>query len=170
MTSRLLVDKIEGKSTASTVQMPSGTPIQLQTTQGNFSYQEISSTSMVEVTDMNVTITPKFASSKILVSLQTAWWLTTDANNYLITTIYRSIGGASFSNLAVDNTYDALRFHAPARNATLTDVCNIDYIDTPNTTSAVVYKFYARRYDSTNNVRIKYSQTSSFIMATEIAQ
>ena len=170
MTSRLLVDKLEGKTTSGTIQMPSGTPIQLQTTQGNFSYQEISSTSMVEVTDMNVTITPKFASSKILISLQTAFWFTTDANNYMITTIYRSIGGGSFSNLAVDNTYDALRFHSAARTATWTTPANIDYIDTPNTTSAVVYKFYARRYDGTNSVRVKYSQTSSFIMATEVAQ
>ncbi len=168
--STLSVDTIQGKTTAGTVAMPSGTPVQLQVTQGNFSYQELTTQSMVEVSDMNVTITPKFASSKILLTIQTVWWCATDANNYLITTIYRSIGGGSFSNLAVDNTYDAIRFHAPAKTATWTNECNLGYIDTPNTTSQIVYKFYARRYDATNAVRLKYAQTSSFMKAMEVVQ
>ena len=54
--STLSVDTIQGQTTSANVKLPAGTPVQLQTTQGNFSYQEISSTSMVEVTDMNVTI------------------------------------------------------------------------------------------------------------------
>ena len=63
MTSRLLVDKIEGKTTASTVQMPSGSVIQ-------YAYQ----TSAVAVTNANnsyvatsvaIAFTPKFSSSII---------------------------------------------------------------------------------------------------------
>ena len=63
MTSRLLVDKIEGKTTTSTVQMPSGSVIQ-------YAYQ----TSAVAVTNANnsyvatsvaIAFTPKFSSSTI---------------------------------------------------------------------------------------------------------
>ena len=65
MTSRLLVDKIEGKTTASTVQMPSGSVIQVvQNTPTTTSHVTVTSTSMVEVsTTMRTSITPKFASS-----------------------------------------------------------------------------------------------------------
>ena len=170
MTSRLLVDKIEGKSTTNTVQMPSGTPIQLQTTQGNFSYQEVTTTSYVEVTSMNVTISPKFASSKIKISSQVSWWLTSDANNYMFLTYYRDIGGGGYSNLADDTTYDAMQFYAPSKSATLNNCAILNFIDTPNTTSAVTYKLYCRKYDGTNHVRLKYAQTSSLMTVEEIAQ
>tara|TARA_R100001129_G_scaffold2037_1_gene2140 strand:+ start:153 stop:719 length:567 start_codon:yes stop_codon:yes gene_type:complete len=65
MTSRLLVDKIEGKTTASSVQMPSGHIIQTisgtftgTTSKSGTSYSEIDSS-------LNLSITPKFATSKL---------------------------------------------------------------------------------------------------------
>jgi hypothetical protein len=170
MTSTLKVDTIQGKTTAGTVAMPSGTPVQLQTTQSNFSYQEVATTSYVEVTNMNVTITPKFASSKIKISSQVSWWLTTDANNYMFLTYYRDIGGGGYSNLADDTTYDAMQFYAPSKNATLNNCAILNFIDTPNTTSAVTYKLYCRKYDGTNHVRLKYAQTSSLMTVEEIKQ
>ena len=66
MTSRLLVDKIEGKTTASTVQMPSGSILQMQTGQLAGSSSQSSSTSYTD-TQLSVNITPKFATSKIFV-------------------------------------------------------------------------------------------------------
>ena len=46
---------------------------------------------------------------------------------------------------------------------------HIQFIDTPNTTSAVTYKLYCRKYDGTNNVRLKYAQTTSLMTAEEIS-
>ena len=68
MTSRLLVDKIEGKTTANTVEMPSGTSLQVvQTNSNSQSLSTTTSTSFTEIdTDFRATITPKFANSKIL--------------------------------------------------------------------------------------------------------
>lgn len=66
MTSRLLVDKIEGKTTAGTVAMPSGSVVQLQSATLAGATQSTTSTSFTD-TGLTVNITPKFSSSKILV-------------------------------------------------------------------------------------------------------
>ncbi len=124
--STLSVDTIQGQTTAANVKLPAGTPLQLQSVQSQFSYQEVTTTSYVEVTNMSVTITPKFASSKIKLHTQISWWLSTDAANYMFLTYYRSIGGGSYSNLADDTTYDAMQFYAPAgKNATLNDCATL---------------------------------------------
>lgn len=149
--------------------MPSGTVLQFQNTQDQFSYQEVTQTSYQEVTGMNVSITPKSTSSKIKLTTQVSWWLTSDANNYMFLTYYRDIGGGGYSNLADDTTYDAMQFYAPSKGATLNNCAILNFTDTPNTTSAVTYKLYCRKYDGTNHVRLKYAQTVSLITATEIA-
>tara|TARA_B100000212_G_scaffold216260_1_gene163619 strand:+ start:106 stop:615 length:510 start_codon:yes stop_codon:yes gene_type:complete len=167
--STLSVDTIQGQTTAANVKLPAGTPLQLQNVQSHFSYQEVSTTSYVEVTGMSVSITPKFANSKIKISCQVSWWLSTDASNYMFLTYYRDIGGGGYSNLADDTTYDAMQFYAPAKNAALNNNATLQFIDTPNTTSAVTYKLYCRKYDGTNNVRLKYAQTTSLMTAEEIS-
>ena len=144
--------------------------IQLKNVQGQFSYQEVTTTSYVEVTNMNVTITPKFASSKIKISSQVSWWLTSDANNYMFLTYYRDIGGGGYSNLADDTTYDAMQFYAPSKNASLNNCAILNFIDSPSTTEEVTYKLYCRKYDGTNHVRLKYAQTVSLMTVEEIAQ
>ena len=63
MTSRLLVDKIEGKTTASTVQMPEGTIIQYKF-QTSSTEVDNSSSSFVS-TSVAIAFTPKFANSII---------------------------------------------------------------------------------------------------------
>jgi len=64
MTSRLLVDKIEGKTTSGTIQMPSGHIIQSQFHQFN-DQTSTSSTSFVDITGSSFTFTPKFSTSKL---------------------------------------------------------------------------------------------------------
>lgn len=99
-----------------------------------------------------------------------SWWLSTDANNYFIATYFRNIGGAGATNLADTTTYDSLQFFAPARQAQFNNVAMMEYLDTPNTTSSIVYQKYGRRYDATNNVRATWSEATSYITAMEIAQ
>ena len=178
--STLSVTTLQGLSTSPTptkVEVASGhhlyAPghiVQSVYAQDQYTYQEVSTTSYVEVSSMNVSITPKSTSSKIKISSQVSWWLTSDANNYMFLTYYRDIGGAGYSNLADDTTYDAMQFYAPVKNATLNNAAHLCYVDSPNTTSAVTYKLYCRKYDGTNHVRLKYAQTASLIMAEEIAQ
>ena len=65
MTSRLLVDKIEGKTTSGTIQMPSGFVVQTIMHRSG-SVATHNTTNTVELSsDYRATITPKFQNSKI---------------------------------------------------------------------------------------------------------
>ena len=79
MTSRLLVDKIEGKTTSSTVQMPSGSVIQIQNATLAGASNSTTSTSFTD-TGLTLNITPKFATSKILVLVHHAISIQSNAN------------------------------------------------------------------------------------------
>jgi hypothetical protein len=149
--------------------MPTGTVIQVQSYSAYPGYGEVASSSGYVDSGINITITPTATSSKILLQCQWSWWLTTDANNYMQATIYRTIGGSGLTNLATDNTYDAMHFYGPKRHAGYNDAAYLQHIDSPNTTSACVYKIYVRPYDGTNNVRYKWSQTETTMHALEIA-
>ena len=66
MTSRLLVDKIEGKTTAENVVFPAGVSLQITEKTLNTNWN-MSGTNATEI--MTHVITPKFASSKILIMM-----------------------------------------------------------------------------------------------------
>tara|TARA_R100001460_G_scaffold38122_2_gene72569 strand:- start:215 stop:724 length:510 start_codon:yes stop_codon:yes gene_type:complete len=64
--STLSVDTIQGKTTAGTVAMPSGSVVQMQTAQLSGGATSYTGTSYAD-TGLTVNITPKFATSKIFV-------------------------------------------------------------------------------------------------------
>jgi hypothetical protein len=135
MTSRLLVDKIEGKTTASTVQMPSGMVVQVvsSTTQ---TQSDISiSAGTYADTGLTATITPKFSSSKILVSFvigATGGDSTKDALFMLKrgdTFIARGSSGSYTTTVAIRTL-----------NSEVTSAPSFTHLDSPSTTSATTYK------------------------------
>ena len=67
MTSRLLVDKIEGKSTSSHVIMPTGMILQQQQSVSNSSGHIITTSSTPVASGISVSITPKATGNKIIV-------------------------------------------------------------------------------------------------------
>ena len=69
MTSRLLVDKIEGKSTSSAVQMPSGSIVQVGTQVAVNGLQTYATTTTYTAVGNGLiaSITPRFAGNKIRV-------------------------------------------------------------------------------------------------------
>jgi hypothetical protein len=91
MTSRLLVDKIEGKTSSSAVQMPSGVPIQYkrESTQANLG--TITSTSYVKLGGgaLDLTITPKFSTSKLVLHGAFPVYVSTNAYPSTIFAFYR---------------------------------------------------------------------------------
>ena len=80
MTSRLLVDKIEGKSAAGNIIMPAGHVVQTQfhtfTTTTSFS-----SNSYVDVGGSSFTFTPKFASSLLYISCSVHFYVYRDSSD-----------------------------------------------------------------------------------------
>lgn len=65
MTSRLLVDKLEGKTTSGTIQMPAGQILQVINCTSN-SRLETNSSTYTDLGGMSITITPKFSNSGII--------------------------------------------------------------------------------------------------------
>jgi len=101
---------------------------------------ETSSQSFVE-TNLSATITPKFSTSKIFVMISGDCNTNAD-DNEMFMTIYRKIGGGSFSNIG-ESTYG---FACARSNADrLHSAVSINYLDSPATTSAVIYKLYVRK-------------------------
>ena len=111
-----------------------------------------------QATNLSATITPRFSTSKIYITLGG------DANNngtanYLYMTYYRSIGGGTFTNLAPNGFNDSnsadqnygfamiyganSRIHVPVA---------MPYLDSPNTTQSVEYKVYIRMQSGTGTV------------------
>ena len=115
----------------------------------------------VEVTGLNVSITPKFASSKILitasVNFATSYWQGFGQ-------LWRGIGGATRALLPsavgevdgnrVRYTFTQLQYNASG--VTYYNMYNgtVNHLDTPNTTAQVSYSIAMRSYDSSHEVYV----------------
>ena len=166
--STLSVDTIQGKTTANTVQMPSGSVIQIVKSTGAI-YGTTTSTSFV-ATDLSVNMTPKFNNSLIRIDVQSVWWLHfgASAEEYFITTVYRdstNIGSSSSSRVNQFRSGYVDSGNAYNYNNGFT----IFAFDTPNTTSQVTYKLYVHSGGG-NEVRFGDQTTENTITAMEIAQ
>ena len=141
-----------------------GHVVQVQQYQAYPAYMNLSSDSFA-ATNMTVTITPKFANSKIVLHASWGYWFASDSNNYCIGTLYRGS-----SNLGT-GSYSALTFHGPMRNSSYNHHATMDYIDSPGTTNATTYTVYVRPYSAnTSHLRVQWSAQLSFLSATEIEQ
>jgi hypothetical protein len=128
MASILKTDKIEGVTASSTVQMPAGAVLQvLQTTVTAIT---TTNTSVNSSTGLTVTITPKFSSSKVLVTGKINSCHNNGAAKHSIYQLYK---GGSF--LAHIHSYVGYLGSEIGYN---TD-WGFDYLDSPSTTSATTY-------------------------------
>ncbi len=125
------------------------------------------STSTVYVdTGFSVTITPKFASSKILLNVCGSGY---SSSHYAYLDIYRN-GTTSISGSATNanGVTGPQAYHISGWDAITTF-----YEDSPNTTSAVTYNIYARTNSGTLYLGIGTSAVypnAVYVSATEIAQ
>ena len=135
MTSRLLVDKIEGKTTTNTVQMPSGSIIQVVTAVDDGS-QSITSTSLVD-TGLTLNITPKFQNSKMQIFANMYEVFAQSANSSGRVSLRRVVGGTETElgdhDSATIGYTNANSYHNIA----------MQHLDEPNTTSTITYKVKA---------------------------
>ena len=86
----------------------------------------------------SITITPKFNTSKILLSFTAMYDSYSGQRNYV--TIYRSIGGGTASNIVGGRGLVEIWNNDHRIQATTT----AQYLDSPNTTSAITYTVYAQ--------------------------
>ena len=137
MTSQLRVDKIlpvDGAPTGG-----GGGIIQVVGTQ-NTTQVSSTTTSLSNPTNsgMSVTITPKFATSKILVMINAS--LRGDGNNAYVNALIKRNGTLiDYSDCADDGMLDYSINHKPGNSSWA-------FFDSPNSTSALTYGFYFSRY------------------------
>jgi len=175
--STLSVDTIQGQTTAANVKLPAGCILQTVQTVKTDSF-ETSSTSNVDITGLTVTITPKYATSKVLIMFNV------HMNGNDAGTGLRLLRGST--NLSMgDASSSRARMMAMGMYATTTDSnsysggnVSMTFLDSPATTSATTYKLQGQvlssgfrvnktRYDLDNG---NASRGISTITAMEIAQ
>ena len=157
MTSRLLVDKIEGKSTASNIIFPAGMILQVVSAESSGADGNDTFTTSTSFGDAShsVTITPKFSTSKVLVSLM-GGRLTYGAVGGIHIRIMASINGGSYSQ--VIEGVDAL-----TQSSTYGINVSVQTLHSPNTTGAVIYK---TQFKSSNGNQQYYTSSACPITLT----
>ena len=125
----------------------------------------ITSTTYTE-TGFTATITPSSSSSKILVFARGSYTQgATDDTVQGGIKLLRNVGGGSFTNLVTPNAdtngpYEtALELTAGGNINNRGGYYTYCFLDTPNTTSACIYKIQARPYDANNSHRIAFGNT-----------
>jgi hypothetical protein len=147
--------------TLSSLRLPPGTILQAVSSTSTTT-TSVASTSYVQVggSNLTVSITPKFANSKILIMVNLGYYSPSSINGYIA--IYRN-AGATLVGEGGYYGYQAGEFNYGSMTLT----------DSPNTTSATTYSVYAKG-GSTTAWSVNYvdggGQVRSTITAFEVAQ
>tara|TARA_Y100000385_G_scaffold59990_2_gene58253 strand:+ start:626 stop:1195 length:570 start_codon:yes stop_codon:yes gene_type:complete len=152
--------------TLSSTQMPAGNVLQvISNVMDGDSY--IASSSHVHLTDLTTTITPRSATSKIFCTMQISISAVTRYHN---TKLYRSIGGGSDVQIAYgdpgSNTSNppcwmVLGTGQGTNKEYEQRTISGTFLDSPNTTSAIVYKPHIGVYSAANTYAINTSHYNS---------
>lgn len=144
--------------------LPAGTVLQVVQTVKTDTFST-TSTTMTDITGMSVSITPKFATSKILVQVALSTGITGDGRNFVnlvrnSTTI--GVGDTAGSRTSCMGTNYA-------QGSVMTDAqfqLGLTYLDSPATTSATTYKLQIMaRSAGTVTVNRSYADTDNVVFA-----
>ena len=172
--SNLYVDNIVEKTSGNGVHIP-GHVIQHQYSyyaySGAANETETSSTSWT-ASGFNVTITPKYANSRIIfMAALNVKRTVNSAQSYLDLQVRRSIGGGSYAVTSPSESDGDHAMHSDHSAALEYPQLTLIVPDHPNTTSAVNYKVYIRNSASNSNVmRVGENGANEFVHVMEIAQ
>ena len=167
MASTISVDTIQGSTTAGSVKMPAGHII--QTVRSEYrTYSTFDSTSFT-ATGLTGTITPKFSTSKILVTVIANGVFHNGNAKYIFLNLYR--GSSSIASL--DN---GVGYNTSGDQINYGIHSNVyQHEDSPSTTSATTYTLYWKKSDTgqsagINNYNSVNGSTLSTITLQEITQ
>ena len=163
MTSRLLVDKIEGKTTANTIEMPAGHVIQLVTNHHTTTVS-VSGSTYVD-SGLTCQITPKFSSSKIFILV---------SQHILLAHPTADSGGGwkifrdSTEVKASAVNYAMYVYTSNSDQINIRGWQNWNYLDSPSTTSQITYKTQLSKYGG-GTLEAQNSNNPSTLTLMEIA-
>jgi len=112
-----------------------------------------------------ITITPKFSTSKILVSFNSMYDSYAGQRNYV--TFYRSIGGGTASNVLTGSGAGRGLAEIWNNDHRVQSSVYVQYLDSPNTTQAVTYTVYALA--STGSFYFGVYDNQKFMHAMEVS-
>ena len=153
MASILKTDKIEGVTASGTVDLPSGSIVQQVNSADNAvttdrAYQSTNSTSFVHMTNFDIKITPKFASSKILYIGAFNLYGNSSAG-YAYLALFQHISGGSATQVSTSTaTGSGVVSHSQYNQVPIV------HMMTPNTTNEITYKIYAKANSSSGSVYV----------------
>jgi len=130
MTSRLLVDKIEGKATSGTIQMPAGHV--MQTIEGSILTRTATSSTSFVTSGLEATITPASTSNKVLISVAVNGVYSPETD-YVVLHIYKN-----------DSNHHSFSTNVGQNGESDSSSVVHFYLDSPSTTSATKYTVYYR--------------------------
>ena len=176
--STLSVDTIQGQTTAANVKLPAGCILQVLSTTKTDTF-DTTSTGPIDITGLSVTITPKYATSKIFIMFN-AHIVGDDSGTgirLLRGSTALALGDASGSRARM--TAIGYYSNGTSPSSYSGGSTNASFLDSPATTSATTYKLQGQCL-STNGFRVnktRYntdngnaSRGSSTITVMEIAQ
>ncbi len=162
MASILKTDKIEGVTASGTVQMPAGHVV--QTVDGSDGTQTASTSSSFVASNVAVTITPKFSTSKIYIAYSMSLYNATN-QAYSKTTLYRGSTNIGDSSWGLSSGGYSTGGHSTDGGAVT--------IDAPSTTNATTYTVYFAPHNGGSGDGTVYANINGVrgqIIAMEIAQ
>ena len=164
MGSTLTVDNIVGATTAANLKLPAGSV--LQTVHSQISSQETTTSNSYVDSGLHATITPKYSSSKILVTASVSLYQTNNAGA-ASATIKR--GSTILSPGAA--SYGFGYIYAASAGGHVNQI-PIEFLDSPSTTSATTYRVQYSTGVGVNigTAYISVNSTPSTITLMEISQ
>jgi len=134
----------------------------LQVVQGSTITEVTSSTNSYVSTTLSASITPKSSSSQVLIMFSVGGILTASGTYGLGYAIYKG-GSAVWTDT---NSYDS-NYHNASSGGIRVSRGNVQYLDSPATTSSTTYTIYFAVY--TGTIAVQNSGAKSFITLMEIA-
>ena len=135
----------------------------IQILQGSTNNRTETSSQSFVATNLSASITPTRSDSKVFIMVSGDCNTNAD-DNEIHMTIYRSIGGGTFSDIGYSNYGFAC---ARSNAARLHSAVSINYLDSPTTTSSVEYKVYIRKTNQgSGNVEFPVNNGAQFAYIT----
>ena len=165
MGSTLTVDNIVGATTAANVKLPAGSVLQVVSADTSSS-TTTQSTSFVD-TALSATITPKYSSSKILILVQNSVKAVTTTSNGSGTLSQIHRGSTAIGQQALTRIREGVGSGAFTQN--VQGGGHLQFLDSPNTTSATTYSVKFKTQHSTVTGIYNDSPSGSVMTLMEIS-
>ena len=182
MGSTLIVDNIQGATAAAKVKMPTGHIIQTVQSVKTDNFTSNSQTTFVDI-GLAVNISPHYSTSKILVQYKVCTGIVSGGYGCALRLVRGSTNIALGDQVGSNRTRVSSFAQSGNSGASGYQVYyqTVDFLDTPNTTSATTYKLTARGWNSgagnfhinrsdTDGDTVSYTRPISTITVMEIAQ